>query len=114
MVVRSVLSLFVGLLGCGKKEAPPQPLGERDPGAIPEKYRFAGQPRELVAVLDTTMHLLLGSGAVAFSPDGRKLAGGFGDGAVSLWDVGRLKEVATMKVHKLPISTVSFLRTGTF
>src|SRR5262249_48635895 len=47
------------------------------------------------ALVTTTWHALLG--AVAFSPDGRRLAGAAHDCTVAVWDAGTLQPVATLK-----------------
>lgn len=73
-------------------------LDELSPRHIPAKYRFEGQPPELVAVL-TTESGFVGTVGVAFSPDGKHVAGGFGTGDIVIWDVGRLKEIAVLKGH---------------
>lgn len=86
-------------------------LNERDPSGIPAEHRFAGQPPELVAVL-ATKSIYIGGMSIAFSPDGKRVAGGFGSGEIVLWDVGRLKEIAAWKAHALPVGRLVFTPDG--
>ena len=47
--------------------------------------------------------------ALAFSPDGRFLAAGSGDGSVRIWDVRRRSLVNTLHGHALPVRCLAFL-----
>jgi WD40 repeat protein len=89
----------------------PGSLDQLDPRRIPVKHRFAGQPPELVAVLDT-LEGHLGCVGVAFSPDGKLLAAGFGSGAVAVWEAGRLTPAFVLEAHRLPVSTIAFTPDG--
>jgi WD40 repeat protein len=51
--------------------------------------------------------------AVAFSPDGKRLASGSLDQTVRLWDAERGQEVLTLKGHSDPVSAVAFSPDGT-
>jgi WD40 repeat protein len=53
----------------------------------------------------------VGVNSVAFSPDGRTLAGGGGE-VVKLWDVGGGKELRTLQGHHRPVNSVAFSPDG--
>jgi WD40 repeat protein len=103
-------SLIIFSAGCGESAAE-RPLSELDPAQIPAELRFPDQPREVVAVL-TSKSGTAGLVGIAFSPDGTRLAGGFGSGDLVVWNSGTLKEVAATSAHKLPISTIVFAPDG--
>jgi WD40 repeat protein len=86
-------------------------LDELESRQIPAKYRFEGQPPELVAVL-TTQSAGIGTVGVAFHPDGKHVAAGFGSGEIVIWDVGRLKEIAVLKGHYGPVGALVFSSDG--
>jgi len=88
-----------------------RPLDELDPRQIPAKYRFEGQPPELVAVL-TTESACIGTVGVAFSPNGKYVAGGFGSGEIVIWEVGRLKELSAWKAHTPIVDRLLFSPDG--
>jgi WD40 repeat protein len=49
---------------------------------------------------------------LAYSPDGRWIAGGDADGRVHVWDAGTGKLVFTRKGHAAPVECVAFTRDG--
>jgi WD40 repeat protein len=106
-ILSSSLAICFWYWGWGKSHS----LDELNPNRIPTEYRFEEQPRELVAVL-TTKSAFVGCVGVAFHPDGKRLAGGFGSGEIVVWDAGNLKEVAVLKGHKLPVSSLIFTPDG--
>jgi WD40 repeat protein len=63
-------------------------------------------------VVLTSDHAFIGCVSVAFSPDGKYLVGGFGDGEMVLWEVGRLKEVAVRKAHSPIVRDLHFAPDG--
>jgi WD40 repeat protein len=50
--------------------------------------------------------------SVAFSPDGKRLATGGGEGTVKLWDVGAGHEVGALKGQSYRVSSVAFSPDG--
>jgi len=50
--------------------------------------------------------------SVAFSPDGRLLASGFGSGALILWEIPSGRQAATLEGHRLGASSVAFSPDG--
>jgi len=46
--------------------------------------------------------------SVAFSPDGRTIAAGGGDGSVKLWDVEKGHEVRAMSGHTAPVAAIAY------
>jgi WD40 repeat protein len=104
------LIVLAFLAGCSSR-APQRSLDQLDPADIPEGLRFPGQPREVVAGFQSKKGSA-GVVGVAFSPDGRRIAGGFGSGELVVWDSGTGKEVAATAAHKLPISAIVFTPDG--
>src|SRR5262249_49524642 len=46
--------------------------------------------------------------SVAFSPDGKRIASGSGDGTVKVWDAQTGQDGLTLKGHTGPVSSVAF------
>jgi WD40 repeat protein len=53
-----------------------------------------------------------GVGSIAFSPDGKRLAGGCGDKTVRLWDLPTGQEVLSLKGPASRVNSVSFSPDG--
>jgi WD40 repeat protein len=76
-------------------------------------YDVTGAPKELAAI---TGHLA-GIGAIAYGPDGTKIATCGGDGLVKHWnlpDSGAPTMLAEFKGHGKPVSSVAFSADGRF
>jgi hypothetical protein len=50
--------------------------------------------------------------SVAFSPDGKMIAAGCGDGRIALWEVTSYKRRATLRGHTEEVTSVAFRRDG--
>lgn len=91
----------------------PSPLDRLDPAQIPAEERFDWQPKELVAVLGTHRGRHWGAvNAVAFSPDGKRIASGGADSVVRLWNADTLREVAVLRGHEGGVTAVAFFPDG--
>src|ERR1051325_2989009 len=65
-----------------------------DAAAIPELERFAGQPKELVAILGSSRGRYWTSlTCLSYSPDGKQLACGTDWGAICIYDAATLRQV---------------------
>src|SRR5262249_34985059 len=63
--------------------------------------------------LDTLKGFLLGAHSVAFSPDGKRIAGGSnGREAVKLWDIETHQEVMTLQGEGSVFQSISFSPNG--
>jgi WD40 repeat protein len=75
---------------------------------------------ETVRILDTTTggEVLALSGhtsivlAVAFSPDGKRIATGSGDRTIKLWDTATGQEVLSLRGHTAAVTSVAFSADG--
>jgi WD40 repeat protein len=105
-VFSGLLSLLL-VAGCGDSTTAERSLDQVDPAKIPAALRFPNQPREVVAIL-TSDAGHIGIIGIAFSPDGTRLAGGFGSGDLVVWNSGTQAEVARAKAHQVPISKILF------
>ncbi len=50
--------------------------------------------------------------AIAFSPDGRRLASGSGGGTIKLWDLNSGQEILRLNEHTMPVSSLEFSLDG--
>jgi WD40 repeat protein len=83
-------------------------LDRLDAAAIPVEEQFAGQPKELVAILGTNrgrhtepIH------ALAYSFDGKFLAAGDDGGTVRVWHAETLREHAVFRAHGRDITAMA-------
>src|SRR5262249_35155201 len=104
-----VLALLVGCWPGSRAQAQVPDFHQLDPAAIPKEERFAGQPKELVAILGTNRGRHWGwLHSLAHSPDGKYVAAGCVDGNVRLWDAKTLAEVAVFRAHDAIYGPVAF------
>jgi WD40 repeat protein/serine/threonine protein kinase len=79
-------------------------------GATGEPVRTLGTPRAPSSLYESA-GLVLGGGAIAFSPDGARLIGGQGN-VLTVWDVATGRELGTMRRHTGAVESVAFSRDG--
>lgn len=72
--------------------------GRGAPGQTPPRAEFSGLPALVTAL--------------AFSPDGKQLAAGTGDGGIHLWDVSAQKAAGVIKAHGGPVTTLAYAGDG--
>jgi len=90
----------------------PSPLDRLDRQKIPDRLRGGWQPKELVAVLGEPAAPREKRYHVAFSPDGRWLAGGGFAQVVHLWDTATGEEQFTFKGHREQVTAIAFAPDG--
>jgi WD40 repeat protein len=76
------------------------------PGAGP--ITFGGEPRRGAVVLRHGGFV----SAVVFTPDGKELISGSGDGLIRVWDAGAGKELRHLGAHKGGVLALSLARDG--
>jgi WD40 repeat protein len=110
MNVRLALSAWLLLAAPAAAQSPFDAL---DSVAIPKNECFAGQPKELVAVLGSNRGRLWEPlTCLTASPDGKVLAGGGEGGTVCLWDAATLQELHALAAHQQPVTAVAFAPDG--
>jgi WD40 repeat protein len=77
-------------------------------GSAVRVYNVAAR-REHLALHNRSGHIT----ALAFSPDGRRLAGGSSKGPIIIWDLDTGREVAWLTGHESLIYTLAFLDADT-
>lgn len=106
---RFLLAAGSVVLGAGVLALAWKILGKRTLGQLPEG-RYAGWPREVVAILGTPGKDRLHG--IAFNPDGTLLATASADGMVHVWDPIAGKEKTTLKGHTGGATAVAFAPSG--
>jgi WD40 repeat protein len=89
------------------------PFDALDATSIPTEERFAGQPRDLVAVLGSNRGRMWEPiASLAVSPDGKVLACGGQYGGVRLFDAATLVELRAFRACKQPVLALVFTPDG--
>jgi WD40 repeat protein len=83
------------------------PGNMRAQAAVPSKTAPAGRP-ELALQLGHSLSVF----ALAYSPDGKLLASGGGDGTVKIWDAREHELIRTIAAHTGGVSAVAWLQGG--
>jgi len=109
VVARAIALLF--LCG-GPGAADDKPTIKKE---TPERLDKRGDPlpRGALARIGTLRFRHTGLGPISFSPNGKVLASGGGDGKIRFWDPATGKEVKCIAVHWKSIHTMAFSRDGT-
>jgi WD domain, G-beta repeat len=100
----SIAVVVVAMCGLGLQSG--QPPMEAKQATLPK-----GALRQLGEVRFANLGHIL---AVAFSPDGRTIAGGSWDETIRIWDAGTGKEIAQLTGHNAYVKNVQFSPDGKF
>jgi RNA polymerase sigma factor (sigma-70 family) len=117
-LVGVVLTLAYGLAAATAPDEQPIPAGANLPepaAAKPQGADAHGDPLPPGAMARLgTVRFRHGDSvlSVAFSPDGKKVASGCGDGTVCVWEAGTGKELLSLKAHSSFISSLVFSPDG--
>jgi len=95
-------------LPSSKPQTAPQfgPLDRQTPEHVPAEFRWEGQPQELIAVFGERSDATVNS--VAFSPDGRLLAGCGLANTIVMWELPTRKPRAIFLGHAQPVEALAF------